>query len=74
MDIEVKQIVDLDAGTRRIRKLHPTLKKCRCGFIGTKHVFMGHMDTLLAARRAGGEKPEIFWSQHGEVPLNEDEA
>jgi hypothetical protein len=37
-------------------------------------LFEKHMDTLLAARRTGGEEPKAFWAEHGEVPLSQAEG
>lgn len=54
--------------------LHPTLRKCKCGLICSKHLFEKHMDTLLAARRQTDEDPKVFWAQHGEVPLSQAEG
>jgi hypothetical protein len=48
-----------------IRRLHPTLKKCQCGFIGTKPELYKHFDKLKGLPN--------FFTLHGEVPLNEDD-
>lgn len=60
--------INLDAGIRPLRRLHPTLKKCACGFVGPKREFYGHMDRRIK------ELGKDVWNEHGEVPLNEDEA
>ena len=49
-----------------IRPLHPTLKKCKCGFIGNRHALYKHFDTI---KRVEGT---LNMSQHGEVPLHID--
>jgi hypothetical protein len=54
----------------RIKRLHPTLKKCACGFVGSKHLFLQHMDVMLMSARSGGEDAKVFWQKHGEVPYN----
>lgn len=60
--------VDLDAQVSRVKRLHPTLKKCACGFVGTRTEFYNHL--------AFGEELETqaemnaFWTKHGEIPYN----
>ncbi len=56
-----------------IKSLHPTLKKCHCGDIGNKHWFLTHMAAMLKLSEYMHD-PKKFWSEHGEVPLNEDEG
>lgn len=53
-----------------IKKLHPTLKKCACGFIGNKAQFNNHYDEWN--RKYSNKKD--FFAVHGEVPINEDEG
>ncbi len=72
--IYVNGRISLDEPCSKIKSLHPTLRKCQCGYIASSHLVTKHIETLLAARRMGGEEPQVFWSQHGEVPLNEDEG
>ncbi len=55
-----------------ISRLHPTLKACECGFIGTKRAFYRHLDTTEEDYRTLGKFPD-FYVDHGEVPLNEDD-
>jgi hypothetical protein len=69
----LKVVVIDEASDSPFQPLHPTLKKCKCGLICTRHLFEKHMDTLLAARRTGGEEPKAFWAEHGEVPLSQAE-
>ena len=54
-----------------IKQLHPTLKACNCGFVGTKTAFLNHMESKerLAIFMCQTDK---FWKEHGEIPLNED--
>jgi hypothetical protein len=51
-----------------IKKLHPTLKACACGFIGTRSQLYNH----LRCPQLGATAREFF-TLHGEVPLNEDD-
>lgn len=51
--------------------LHPTLRACHCGFIGTKTQFYSHMDSWQKLYKDGG-LPN-FWKDHGEVPINADD-
>jgi len=48
-----------------IKQLHPTLKRCKCGFIGTRSALYKHFEPLT--------KLSDFTTKHGEVPLNEDD-
>jgi len=54
-----------------VKQLHPTLKACNCGFVGTKLAFLNHMEAKerLAIFMRQTDK---FWREHGEIPLNED--
>jgi hypothetical protein len=54
--------------------LHPTLKACKCGFIGTRSQLYKHfnreqepVDGLVDM------DARTFFTLHGEVPLNEDD-
>lgn len=47
-----------------IKKLHPTLKKCACGWVGSKRDLYIHFAEL--------RRSHLFYYEHGEVPLNED--
>lgn len=54
-----------------VKRLHPTLKACACGFVGTKNEFLKHMEAkerLAIFMR----QTDAFWKEHGEIPLNED--
>jgi hypothetical protein len=61
-----------------IRKLHPTLKKCKCGLICSRNQLYKHFDSE-AAKHAGDAvrqlagQPVSFFCKHGEVPLNTDD-
>ena len=68
--------VSVDAGApSKVKRLHPTLKKCACGFVGTKHELYKHFDSERKDYDGvwPGFLPKDFWTKHGEVPLNEDE-
>jgi len=58
-------------GLGQIKRLHPTLKKCRCGLIDKKAVIMRHITDCGRAWKQTGLAPAEFWEKHGEVPLNE---
>lgn len=49
--------------------LHPTLKKCACGYIGTKRELYKHFDDVKRMLTAHGEPMREFLVCHGEVPL-----
>lgn len=51
--------------------LHPTLKACKCGMIGTKTQFYSHMDQW--GKLYEESKLPNFWKDHGEVPINADD-
>jgi hypothetical protein len=54
--------------------LHPTLKACKCGFIGTKRNLYKHFDSQYG--KFGNDLMRLqsdFFIYHGEVPLNEDD-
>lgn len=53
-----------------IKQLHPTLKKCKCGFIGKRNELYKHLDR---ARSAFDPNSKNFFKFHGEVPLNVDD-
>jgi hypothetical protein len=53
----------------KIAKLHPTLKACSCGFIGSKSQYWKHYET----RMTEFDSIRDFYKHHGEVPLNEDD-
>jgi hypothetical protein len=56
-----------------IKHLHPTMKKCGCGFIGNKTQFYDHlMDERMVYKFE--DRLVEFYERHGEVPLNEDEG
>lgn len=57
-----------------IEKLHPTLKKCGCGFIGTKQQYQKHFDSELSATKKLGWSLKAFYQLHGEVPINQTEG
>lgn len=48
--------------------LHPTLKKCKCGFIGTRTQLYRHFDAERFT--AAGIPINGFFARHGEVPLH----
>jgi hypothetical protein len=52
-----------------IKPLHPTLKACRCGFIGPRSAFYKHLDFEVKNYTAA----RLFFLDHGEVPLNSDD-
>lgn len=56
-----------------IKQLHPSLKKCACGYIGTKRELYKHFEDIQRTMKAMGESPREFWAGHGEVPLNVDD-
>jgi hypothetical protein len=53
----------------RIKQLHPTLKACKCGFIGTKTEFYNHMNETVKQYTAARQ----FFTEHGEAVLNFDD-
>jgi hypothetical protein len=57
------------------RKLHPTLKICRCGFIGTSSAFHNHMEVQERelVHRTGRMSICAFFERHGESLLYEDD-
>jgi len=63
-----KRPVEIDVKPSPFRPLHPTLKKCYCGMIGSKLEFYDHMD--VESEKIGRDYSDAkeFWSQHGEVP------
>jgi hypothetical protein len=59
--------------------LHPTLKKCKCGYIGTRSQLYKHFDSEAvkhandAIRKIAGFESK-FTCIHGEVPLRANES
>jgi hypothetical protein len=49
-----------------IKQLHPTLKACACGYIGSRTQLYKHFDT--EHKQLGSSLK--FFAKHGEVPLN----
>jgi hypothetical protein len=68
--VERINIDDLEPRPERVKKLHPTLKKCACGFIGSKHKLYKHFDET---RFEGKEPVKNWFDKHGEVPCNVDD-
>jgi hypothetical protein len=62
--------INIDPPEGRAKKLHPTLKKCACGWIGTKTGFYDHIDDAEASEDSSAKE---FWTKHGEVPCNVDD-
>lgn len=59
---------------------HPTLKACKCGYVGSRSQLYKHFDYFhrkLAVEVATGRSHQtlnqLFFATHGEVPLNEDD-
>lgn len=58
-----------------IQKLHPTLKKCKCGFIGNRGQLYKHLEHEKATwPETAPEAIKTYFQLHGEVPINEDEG
>ncbi len=53
--------------------LHPSLKKCKCGYIGTKRELYKHFDDIRRTMKAMNESAREFFAGHGEVPLRTDD-
>lgn len=53
--------------TTKIKHLHPQLKKCKCGFVGKRNRLYQHLEVFLQFHRGD---TQVFYSIHGEVPLN----
>lgn len=53
-----------------IRPLHPRLKKCACGLVGTKDEVYRHLEVGDQQAKALRMTKE-FWTEHGEIPFNE---
>jgi hypothetical protein len=51
--------------------LHPTLKLCGCGFIGTKKEFLDHIEIQEKMAKFLRVSSRQFWETHGERVLNE---
>jgi len=60
-------IDDLEPRPERVKRLHPTLKKCACGWTGSKTGLFDHIDK---AEGLEGLSTKDFWTKHGEVPHN----
>lgn len=60
-------------GFNMIKQLHPTLKACKCNYIGTKRELYKHFDDTRRTMKAMGEPAREFFVAHGEVPLNVDD-
>jgi hypothetical protein len=56
------------------RQLHPTLRKCKCGFVGKKSEFHAHMIKLERelVHKTGKMGYKAFFQRHGEVPIYTD--
>jgi hypothetical protein len=54
-----------------IKPLHPTLKACKCGFIGSRAQLYKHLD--LVSLLYLSSDPKAFWNDHGESVLNVDD-
>lgn len=53
--------------------MHPTLKKCKCHYIGTKRELYKHFDDVRRRMKQFNEPAREFFAGHGEVPLNVDD-
>ncbi len=53
--------------------LHPSLKKCKCHYIGTKRELYKHFDDVRRRMRVFNEPAREFFAGHGEVPLRVDD-
>jgi hypothetical protein len=51
-----------------IKKLHLTLRACKCGFIGTRTQLYKHFEVWKL-----NMPTKAFFEEHGEVPFNEDD-
>jgi hypothetical protein len=51
------------------KSLHPTLKACHCGFIGSRKAFYDHMNATVKEYTAA----RLFFLEHGEAVLNSDD-
>jgi len=51
------------------RPLHPTLRKCKCHYIGTKRELYKHWDDVRRRMKQFDEPAREFFAGHGEVPL-----
>jgi hypothetical protein len=57
-----------------IKKLHPTLKACKCGFMGSRTGLYNHLkQTERNVVKIMGYSWSDYYAKHGEVPLNEDD-
>jgi uncharacterized protein YjhX (UPF0386 family) len=57
------------------RQLHPTQKKCKCGFTGERNAFNTHMAKTEheLVTKTGKMSIQAFFKRHGEVPCYADE-
>ena len=55
-----------------IKQLHPTLKACKCGYIGSRAELYKHFDIVQAYFKEHGHEKE-FSTLHGESVLNIDD-
>jgi hypothetical protein len=67
MELDKGRVNIDDLAPSKVKQLHPTLKKCACGWIGTKTKFFDHIDE---AEGLEGLSAKEFWTKHGEIPLN----
>jgi len=49
------------------KPLHPTDKKCKCGYIGKRSLFYKHLEQAQLVC-ASHYPPQPFFQFHGEVP------
>jgi len=69
-ELEVLRLKNmLPEGHRPIQRLHPTIKGCRCGFIGTKTQLYNHLGEWTKHYKTSKE----FFAEHSEVPINEND-
>jgi hypothetical protein len=59
--------------TIAMSKLHPTLKLCHCGFIGTRNDFYDHMKIKERMHLFFGGTLKEHYANHGERVLDEDD-
>ena len=57
-----------------IKQLHPTLKACKCGYIGNKQSLYKHFEHVRTQLQSHYPSQEDqFYFQHGESILNVDD-
>ena len=66
--LEELKLKDMLPSKSPFTPLHPTLKACKCGFIGTRSALYKHFKLWKY-----NMTPKGFFEEHGEVPLNEDD-